>query len=466
MPKQYNNILLTAGVITDFFILIFAYLLSKYIIFHDISISSWSLRELVITCFILFILFLLLEKFEFSQSDRFKPLSQIIENIVLFELYLVALFYLPILFNIYHYRNEFILLYLIITFFIYFTERVVIKIILILIRKSGYNYIKFLIIGAGNVGIGFFNLIQKSEKYGVKIIGFLDDDVSLTKSKDLKYTDEIKSMIIGKISKLETILKTQDIDNVIVALPMDNTEKISDIFLTCESYGVKAELIPRYLKILSERPSIRYIKRFALIGMHNVPLDNLFNRFIKRLFDICFAVFCLILTSPLFLIITILIKLESKGPVYFTQKRTGFNQKEFNIIKFRTMQVNKEADIKQATINDPRKTVIGTILRKTNLDELPQLINILKGEMSLIGPRPHMIAHTEEFKKKYKKYMIRHWVKPGLTGWAQVNGWRGDSDIQMRVKYDIDYIENWSLWFDLKIVFLTFFSKKAKIHAH
>jgi len=188
MPKQYNNILLTAGVVTDFFILIFAYLLSKFLIFNDISISSWTLREFIITCFILFILFLLLEKFEFSQTDRFKPLSQIIENIVLFELYLIALFYLPILFNIYHYKNEFILLYLIITFFIYFTERVVIKTVLIFFRKKGYNFLKFLIIGAGSVGIGFFNLIQKSDKYGVKIIGFLDDDTSLIKSSVISGT--------------------------------------------------------------------------------------------------------------------------------------------------------------------------------------------------------------------------------------------------------------------------------------
>lgn len=466
MYKRISNIALSLVVALDLFILIFSYVFVKYLVYKDVSLSSWTIREILITGVIISFLFILLEKFEFSHSYRFKSLAEIIENIINFELYLVSLFYLAILFTLYQYKNRLVLYYLIITFSIFFIERVFFKLVLMYIRKKGYNFLRFLIIGASTIGIDFFSLMEKETEFGVKIVGFLDDNYeSIKKSNDSKY-ERIKNFLLGDTSKLEKILEKGEIDNVVIALPMDNTEKISDIFMTCEGYGVKAELIPRYLKILSEKPSVRQIKRFTLIGMHNVPLDNLFNRFIKRLFDICFASFSLLITSPLFLIITILIKMESKGPVFFKQRRTGFNQKEFNIIKFRTMVVNDEADTKQATIDDPRKTRIGAFLRKTNLDELPQLINILKGEMSLIGPRPHMIAHTEEFKRKYRKYMIRHWVKPGLTGWAQVNGWRGDSDIQMRVQYDIEYIENWSLWLDLKIVFLTIFGSKTREHAH
>ncbi len=197
-----------------------------------------------------------------------------------------------------------------------------------------------------------------------------------------------------------------------------------------------------------------------------MPLENMFNRFLKRLIDFSLSLVALIVFSPLILFVMILIKLNSKGPVFFKQKRTGYKQKEFYIYKFRTMKVNVDADKKQATKDDPRKTKLGDFLRKTNIDELPQLINILKGDMSIIGPRPHMLMHTEEFHKKYDKYLVRHWVKPGLTGWAQVNGWRGDSDIGIRVKYDLEYIENWSLLFDLKILFLTFFGKKVKRHAY
>lgn len=463
MYKKLINAALPFIVILDLIILIFTYIFAKYLVFNKLS---WTLREIIVSGTIIILLFIILEKFEFSHSYRFKPLIEVIENIINFEVYFVAFFYLATLFNIYNYKNKFLLIYLLLNFSIFFLERVIIKITLMYIRKKGYNYLRFLIIGAGSVGIDFFNLMNKHLEYGVRIIGFLDDNLEKIKNSSNPKYEKIKNLLIGKTDDLEKILETQSVDNVIIALPMDNTEKISNILTICEAYGVKGELIPRYLKILSEKPSVRNIEKFTLIGMHNVPLDNLFNRFIKRCFDLCFAIVGLIITSPLFLIISILIKLESKGPVFFKQRRTGFNQKEFNIIKFRTMIVNEEADIKQATKDDPRKTKIGAFLRKTNLDELPQLINILKGEMSLIGPRPHMIAHTEEFKKKYRKYMIRHWVKPGLTGWAQVNGWRGDSDIEMRVKYDIEYIENWSIWLDLKIVFLTIFSPKARRHAH
>jgi Undecaprenyl-phosphate glucose phosphotransferase len=255
------------------------------------------------------------------------------------------------------------------------------------------------------------------------------------------------------------------IDNVIIALPMRSEEKIIKIANICENKGIKAELIPDYFKIVSSNPSISQIKGFPLIGIRKVPLEHMFNKFIKRLFDICFAVAGLIICLPLFIFVTVGIKITSPGPVFFRQKRTGYKQREFLIIKFRSMHVNAESDTTQATKDDPRKTKFGDFLRRTNFDELPQLINILIGDMSAIGPRPHMISHTEEFYKKHDKYLIRHWVKPGLTGWAQVNGWRGDSDIGMRLKYDIEYIEKWSLWFDMKIVLLTVFGKKVKRNA-
>jgi Undecaprenyl-phosphate glucose phosphotransferase len=341
-----------------------------------------------------------------------------------------------------------------------------IKLALTILRKKGFNFRNYLIVGAGQVGLNFYRKVVSSNELGIRIVGFLDDNEEFLNTDDPEYTDAIKGLLLGKTDKIETILKTMALDNVVLALPMYAEQKIVNITNLCEKYGVKAELIPDYFKIITANPSIRQIKGYPLIGIRNIPLENMYNRFVKRLCDIILSGAALIVLSPVFLIITIGIKLTSKGPVFFKQKRTGFKQKDFEIIKFRTMLINDEADTKQATKDDPRKTKFGDFLRKYNLDELPQIINILKGEMSIVGPRPHMLAHTEEFYQKYDKYLVRHWVKPGLTGWAQVNGWRGDSDIGIRVRYDIEYIENWSLFFDLKIVFLTAFGKQVKKYAY
>ena len=467
MLRRDNHLLIALVVFFDLILLIASYLTARYLTFFDISFSTWKIKELIVSACLIGILFIALENFEFSHSYRFKPIIGLIRSSVYFEFFLLSLFYIVKISNIYEeYYDRFVFYYACITFIVFFIERSSIKFLLTFIRKKGYNFQRHLIIGAGEVGVEYYKMIISSKDIGIRVTGFLDDDKKLLASTNPIHTEEVKSLLLGSTEKLETILKVKSVDNVIIALPMSNIEKIISLFNLCEKYGVKAELIPRYFKIISDNPSIRKINKFTLIGVRTVPLENLFNRFIKRLFDISFASFGLFVCMPLFFAVIIAIKMFSRGPVFFRQKRTGYNQKEFSIIKFRTMKINIDADKKQATKDDPRKTKFGDFLRKTNIDELPQLINILKGEMSLIGPRPHMLAHTEEFTKLYEKYLIRHWVKPGLTGWAQVNGWRGDSDIGIRIKYDIEYIENWSLWFDLKIFFLTFFSKKVKNHAY
>lgn len=464
MLKENNSFFLAILVFLDLVFLIFSFLVSKYIIYG--SIFLWEIKELIVVSIIILILYLILERNEFTHTYRFRPLGLIIKNIIIFQIILYAFFYISNISNIYKFNDKEIFYFSSITFFIFLFERLLIKLILSILRRSGYNFRRYLIIGAGQVGLNFYRKIVSNQELGIKIVGFLDDNEDLLSKNDLEYTDTVKSLILGTTDKIELILKSFIIDNVIVALPMRAEKKIIEITNICEKYGVKAELIPDYFKIISVNPSIRQIQGYPLIGIRNVPLENMFNRFLKRVFDIIFSFIGLIILLPLFLIIIILIKSTSKGPVFFTQKRTGYKQKEFKIYKFRTMIVNEESDTRQATKNDPRKTKIGDFLRKYNLDELPQLFNILKGDMSLVGPRPHMLLHTEEFYKRYDKYHIRHWVKPGLTGWAQVNGWRGDSDIGMRIKYDIEYIENWSLLLDIKIIFLTIFSKKVKKYAY
>jgi len=208
---------------------------------------------------------------------------------------------------------------------------------------------------------------------------------------------------------------------------------------------------------------IEYYGNLPIVTTRPEPLDNLYNRTIKRIFDIVFSsLFLLLIASWLFPIIALAVKLTSKGPVFFMQKRSGENNSEFLCYKFRTMYVNREADTKQATKDDPRITSVGRILRKTNLDEIPQFINVLKGDMSVVGPRPHMLKHTEEYSKIVNSFMVRHFVKPGITGAAQANGYRGDTTdpklMEKRVQYDVWYLENWSFWLDIKIVFLTVWS--------
>ena len=465
MLKQNSNFLLTVLIFFDLVIFCGAYLIAGHLTVGLLSLFS-SVKDFFIAIILNAIFLITFEKFEFSHTYRFRPFLIIIKNILLIFIFIIALMHLLIILKIKNYDNNFVLFYITILLTVFTAERMIIKLFLNILRKRGYNFRRYLIVGAGQVGLNFYRKIISSTELGIRIVGFLDDNEGFLTTTNPAYTDQIKGLILGKTDKIETLLKTMTLDNVVLALPIYAEQKIINITNLCEKYGVKTELIPDYFKVITSNPSIRQIKGYPLIGIRNIPLENMFNRFMKRICDLALSIIGFIIISPLFLVIMLVIKFSSKGPVFFKQKITGFKQKEFEIIKFRTMIINEEADIRQESENDRRKTKIGYFLRKYNLDELPQIINIIKGEMSIIGPRPHMLSHTEEFYQKYDKYLIRHWVKPGMTGWAQVNGWRGDSDIGMRVKYDIDYIENWSLFLDLKILFLTFFGKKVKRYAY
>ena len=227
----------------------------------------------------------------------------------------------------------------------------------------------------------------------------------------------------------------------------------------CEKSGVHTKFIPDYNNIIPTKPYTEDLVGLPVINIRRVPLSNMLNAFVKRAMDIFGALVALTLFSPVMLVITIIIKVTSPGPLIFKQERIGLQNKPFYMYKFRSMVVPDASKEKNGwTVkNDPRVTPVGKFIRKTSIDELPQLINILKGDMSLIGPRPERPQFVEKFKEEIPRYMIKHQVRPGLTGWAQVNGLRGDTSIQKRIEYDLYYIENWTLGFDIKILFLTFF---------
>ncbi|MCL6589011.1 MAG: undecaprenyl-phosphate glucose phosphotransferase [Firmicutes bacterium] len=320
-------------------------------------------------------------------------------------------------------------------------------------RIKGFNQKHLLVIGAGELGQTFLSRIRAHREFGYNVAGFLDDDPS-KQGKRIGH-----SQVIGKLKDLDDYLYHHYIDEVIIALPLAAYEKLSDIIETCEKHGIKALIIPDYYRYIPARPKVTEFVDLPLIHVRDIPLDVFFNRFIKRCFDIVGAFFLILFLSPLMLLIAIGIKMSSPGPVLFKQRRVGLNRKEFEMYKFRSMLVSTDeaAATGWTTAGDPRRTRFGAFIRAASLDELPQLFNVIKGEMSLIGPRPERPYFVEQFKEKIPKYMVKHQVKPGMTGWAQVNGWRGDSSIEERIKFDIYYIENWSLIFDLKILYLTAF---------
>lgn len=282
---------------------------------------------------------------------------------------------------------------------------------------------------------------------------------------------------LGELDQLESLIKEKRLQEILVTLPIEEyTPEIMKVLDVAEREGIRSQLIPQNLNKFKVPLRLAYFGSIVTYRVRHIPLDSLHNRFVKRAFDIFCSGLGLVVLSPLFLLTALIIKIADRGPAFFIQTRTGYNQEDFNCYKFRSMTVTDRSvsDGQQATKGDSRllklgKINLGELLRKLNIDELPQLINVLKGDMSLVGPRPHMLSHTEEFKDRVDSYMVRHFVRPGITGLAQVNGFRGPTDtaeaLEGRVKYDIKYIETWSLVSDISIILKTIMGSKAKENA-
>ena len=258
---------------------------------------------------------------------------------------------------------------------------------------------------------------------------------------------------------IEAFIAENDLDEIVITLGIAEYEKLENIVMICEKSGVHTKFIPDYNHFIPTRPYIEDVVGLPVINIRHVPLSNLGNRFLKRSMDIFMGVLALILFSPIMLVAIIGIKLTSKGPIIYKQNRIGLHNKEFEMYKFRSMMVQTDGgDAKKwTTSDDPRVTKFGKFMRKTSIDELPQILNVLKGDMSLVGPRPERPFYVDKFKEEIPRYMVKHQIRPGMTGWAQVNGYRGDTSIEKRIECDLYYIENWSLFFDIKIMFRTIF---------
>jgi Undecaprenyl-phosphate glucose phosphotransferase len=317
------------------------------------------------------------------------------------------------------------------------------------LRRRGIDTRRVLIVGAREPGQVVYETIERMPKLGYRVQGFLSDSIAVG-------SDIAGVPVLGRIASLGRVIRATQADEVIIALSGRSSTEIFDIVTLAEDAAVDIRLYPDAFQLITNNEiSIGDISGLPLINVKNVALDNPLNRALKRALDLVVAFTVLTLFSPVMLLIALLVRLDSPGPVFFVQERVGLDGKPFPCIKFRGMRADAANLGNWTTKNDPRVTPIGAFLRRYSLDELPQFMNVLRGEMSTVGPRPEQPIWVERFSQSIPRYMSRHKQKAGITGWAQVNGLRGDTSIEERTRYDLYYIENWSLLFDLRIIIKT-----------
>lgn len=368
-------------------------------------------------------------------------------NVVGFMMFLVVLY----LINEPNFSRSLIGVFAITNTIIMAAYRIVVRKGLAYIRQKGYNAKQVVIVGYSRACEQYIDRVLVNPQWGYNIRGILDDSVPAgTYYKGIQ--------VLGSIDNLEYVLPQNHLDEIAIALPLNNYKRLEEIVGICEKFGVHTKFIPDYNSVIPSRPYTEDLSGLPVINIRHVPLTSTFNWYVKRAVDIFGAIVAIIIFAPIMVISAIVIKAQSSGPVIFVQERVGLHNKTFKMYKFRTMieQKPEEEEKEWTKKNDPRVTRFGKFLRKTSLDEVPQFFNILKGDMSLIGPRPERPQFVEQFQEEIPRYMVKHQVRPGLTGWAQVNGYRGDTSIRKRVEYDIYYIENWSIGLDIQIIFLTF----------
>ena len=320
------------------------------------------------------------------------------------------------------------------------------------IRKKGYNQKHILLVGYSRAAEQYVDRIRANPEWGYIVRGILADN----KPRGTEYRG-VK--VLGRTENLSIVLPENKLDEIVITLGLAEYHKLEHIVGMCEKSGVHTKFIPDYNNIIPTKPYTEDLLGLPVVNIRHVPLSNALNALLKRGVDLFGAVTALLLFSPIMAATAAVIKITSPGPLIFKQERIGFQNRPFLMYKFRSMVVQDEKKEKGGwtTPDDPRVTGFGTFIRKTSIDELPQLFNVLKGNMSLVGPRPERPQFVEKFSEEIPRYRVKHQVRPGLTGWAQVNGYRGDTSIRKRIEYDLYYIENWTLGFDLKIIFLTFF---------
>lgn len=458
MIKQNQRLLNAVLVLFDVLVIVFSLICAAFLRFKTtmfgpigghLGFEEYALFLLVVIIPVYLILYFSFGLYKPFRTHRsiFSEANQIIKvNILAFFVIITVLFII----NQPNFSR--ILMFLLVIFASIFGifERSFVRLGLQKLRKEDKNLKHILIVGDNDLAFNFERKIRENKYLGYKISGFLGRRENVG-----KVIDGIP--VIGSFRDLDKILNAHNYDRVILAIPLKYYKHINELVNSCEKAGIKAEIIPAYMDYLPAKPSVDMIEDIPIINIRYVPLDDPFNHTVKKISDIVVSVIAIIITSPIMLITAIAIKLTSPGPVIFKQERIGYKQEPFTMYKFRSMKVQNKDEEKSewTTPDDPRKTRVGEFIRKTSIDELPQFFNVLKGEMSVVGPRPERPYFVDQFKEEIPKYMVKHQVRPGLTGWAQIHGCRGNTSIKKRIEYDIEYVENWHLGLDLAIMVKT-----------
>ncbi len=449
MAIGYSRYLKTIYLIVDFLLLNFSFsAVSLYYQWPDLRSDTSFLAQLIYVNLFWVISIAVIRVHEIDRGMRFEQIiAQIFRVLGLFIILLVSfLFFFDNYFIPVPHLEKKILVWA----FAFLGWRTLISLVINFLRRRGMNYRKVIIVGNGQPAREMMKFFENHPEIGYRLKGIFCDETTLLSPEQVS----------GTVKEAMDFAIKEKIDEIYCSLSGLEAEEITRLMSFADNNLIRFKVVPDYQGFLNRKIKIDFYDLVPVLSIRNEPLQNSFNRISKRLFDVVFSFLVILFIFPLALLIFApLIKMSSKGPVFFKQLRSGRNNEEFYCYKFRTMKMNEDADVLQAHKGDVRITKIGSFLRKTSLDELPQFYNALIGNMSVVGPRPHMLKHTEEYSKLVDKFMVRHLVKPGVTGWAQVHGLRGDTRdntlMEKRVEFDVWYLENWSLLLDIKIVIIT-----------
>ena len=453
MIRKNQAFLNRVNILADILLVILAYMLASWLRLDFLDGSKGNMaaisgKTLLLAVAYALVLSFLLSVLGFYNTTRTRRLiwkvRTILAAVTVSTLFASSLLFV---FRLVDFSRGVLLVFYLATLIFLIGKYAFMRLVLRRFRSKGFNLKHVVVIGTGELAQQYKKDIEEEPELGFHIKGFIGNPDLLENKKEN----------LGTFDELDRLLVSPDISEVVIALEPEEYAHIRNIIFICERNGVKYSVIPFYNDIIPANPTIESIGHSKLINMRVNRLENIGWAMLKRGFDLLVSILGLVLLSPLFLVLAVGVKCSSPGPVLFRQTRVGYKRRPFEMLKFRSLRQNKEENTAWTRDSDPRRTKFGSFIRKTSLDELPQLINVLKGDMSLVGPRPELPHFVEQFKETIPYYMVKHQVKPGMTGWAQVNGLRGDTSIEERIEKDLWYIEHWSPWLDMRILFKTFF---------
>ncbi len=438
-----GNVVLDGALILGAMVLAFCY--RFYVKDGDISISlNWYIRIMMIVVPLQLLVFRQFHLYDSQKNLRFQKelLNILLSTTICLGFQLGALY----IFKVFDYSRLTFLYFYIIENILLWVKRVAQRIFLRIMRRSGYYCKHVIIIGSNVMARRTAGELTRNRELGYVVDGYIAAEQDWTA---LPY--------LGTLDEAESILETVNPDEIFASLSGEENERLDKVIYLCNKNGIRFSLVPYYSQFMTGETQVDSLNGIPVISLRKLPLDYIGNAVIKRIIDIIGSSLLIIFTSPIMLLLAIGVKLSSPGPILFKQERVGFGRKPFMMLKFRSMRVNTQQTTGWTTDNDPRKTKFGSFIRKYSLDEFPQFFNVLLGDMSLVGPRPEVPFYVNQFKEEIPVYLNRQQVRPGITGWAQINGLRGDTSIEERVRYDCWYIQNWSLWLDVSILIRTVF---------